>query len=216
MEGEAEFLEIERPTLLRCLDALEEAGVLLRRGNTLRIVPDVLADHILHEASVTSQGRSTGYADSVFDKFGSLCPGEVLRNLSELDWRLRWSGTPASGLLSEVWQKIEHEFKVGTNLERFTMLKLLQDVALNLPDRMLALAEYAMRNPNFQDDETANGNRYMRFTHSDVLRQLPTLLRRISYTLTFLPRCCQLLWELGRDDDRDHQPPSGPRDARAC
>ena len=39
-------------------------------------------------------------------------------------------------------------------------------------------------------------------THSDVLRQLPALLRQISYTLDYLPRCCNLLWELGRDDDR--------------
>ena len=205
LEGEAEFLGIERPTLLRSLDILEEAGVLLRRGNTLRIVPDVLADHILHEASVTSQGRSTGYADRVFDKFRPLCPGEVLRNLSELDWRLRWSGAPASELLSGVWQKIEHEFKAATNLERFTILKLLEDVALNLPDKTLALVEYAMRSPTFKttDDEWPQ---VYEFTHSDVLRQLPTLLRRISYILTYLPRCCQLLWELGRDDDRNLNP----------
>ena len=39
-----------------------------------------------------------------------------------------------------------------------------------------------------------------------MLRRLPTLLRRVSYTLDFLPRCCKLLWELGRDDTRNLNP----------
>ena len=84
LDAEAEFLGIDRPELLRSLGVLEEAGVLLRRGNTLRIVPDVLADHILHQVSITPQGQSTRYADSVFEKFASICPSEVLRNLAEL------------------------------------------------------------------------------------------------------------------------------------
>ena len=39
-----------------------------------------------------------------------------------------------------------------------------------------------------------------------MLRELPTLLRRISYTLDFIPRCFSLLWELGRDDARELNP----------
>ena len=200
LDAEAEFLGIDRPALLRSLGVLEEAGVLLRRGNTLRIVPDVLADHILHEVSVTPQGKSTGYADRAFDKFGSLCPSEVLRNLSELDWRLRLSGAPASELLSGIWQKIEYEFRESSNLERVTILRILEQVALNEPERTLTLVEFAMRNPATKTDDSGWSQLY-EFTHSDVLRHLPTLLRRISYTLNFLPRCCDLLWELGRDDD---------------
>ncbi len=110
LDLKAGVLGIDRPTLLSSLGVLEEAGVLLRRGNTLRIVPDVLADHILHRASITPQGQPTGYADCVFDKFRPLCQDEVMRNLSELDWRLRRSGTEASDLLTGVWQKIEQDF----------------------------------------------------------------------------------------------------------
>ena len=111
LDCEADFLSIDRPTLLHSLGILEEAGVLLRRGNILRIVPDVLADHILHQANVTPQGRPTKYADSVFEKFASLCPSEVLRNLSELDWRLKRSDAQAPDLLSNIWQSIEQEFQ---------------------------------------------------------------------------------------------------------
>src|SRR5207248_325588 len=41
--------------------------------------------------------------------------------------------------------------------------------------------------------------------------KLPGLLKRIGYTLDCLPRCCDLLWELGRDDGR----PTGPNPEHA-
>ena len=205
LDFEAEFLGIDRPGLLLSLGILEEAGVLLRRGNTLRIVPDVLADHILHRVSVTPQGLRTGYADLVFEKFASLCPGEVLRNLSELDWRLRQSGTQASDLLSEIWQSIEQGFQEASNQVRSTILGILQEVAVYQSEKTLELVEYAIRNPATRSEDPEL-SKVFQYTHREVLRQLPTLLRRISYTLDLLPRCCNLLWELGRDDNQDLNP----------
>ncbi len=205
LDFEAEFLGIDRPRLLLSLGVLEQAGVLLRRGNTLRIVPDVLADHILHQVSVTPQGQRTGYADLVFHKFASLCPSEVLRNLSELDWRLRRSGAHASDLLGGVWQSIEQEFQDASNQGRCAILGILEEVAVYQSEKTLELAEYAIRNPATKSDDPELSKIYQ-YTQSDVLGRLPGLLRRISYTLDFLPRCCNLLWELGRDDDRDLNP----------
>ena len=201
LDRQAEFLKIDRPTLLSSLGILEEVGVLLRRGHTLRIVPDVLADHTFHTASVTPQGQPTGYADLVFAQFASLCPSEVLRNLSELDWRLQQSGAHASDLLSRIWQSIYQEFQGASNQGRCMILDILEKVAATQPDRTLELVEYAIRNPTAKQ-ESPEWNQFYEYTHSDVLLQLPTLLRQISYTLKFLPRCCNLLWELGRDNDR--------------
>ena len=201
LDCEAEFLDIVRPRLISSLGILEEAGVLLRRGNTLRIVPDVLADHILHRANVTPQGDMTGYGDRVFDKFASLCPSEVLRNLSELDWRLHRSGAQTSNLLSSIWQSIKQEFQDASNSGRITILGILGKVAVYQPERTLELVEYAIRNPATRAERSEWVQLY-EFTHSDVLRRLPALLRQISYTLDYLPRCCKLLWELGRDNDR--------------
>ena len=205
LDFEADFLSMDRPRLLLSLGVLEEAGVLLRRGNTLRIVPDVLADHILHQVSVTPQGQKTGYADTVFHQFASLCPTEVLRNLSELDWRLRRSSSQASGLLNGIWQNIEQEFQDASNSVRCRILKILEEIAVYQPEKTLELVEYAIRNPA-TTPEDPEWSKVYKFTHSDVLRELPTLLRRISYTLDFIPRCFSLLWELGRDDSRDINP----------
>ena len=202
LDFEADFLGIDRPRLLLSLGVLEEAGVLLRRGNTLRIVPDVLADHILHQVSVTPQGRKTGYADTVFHQFASLCPAEVLRNLSELDWRLRQSGAQASDLLDDVWQSIREEFQDASNSARRSILGILEEIAVYQPEKTLELVEYAIRNPTTTSDDTEWSKVY-NSTHSHVLRELPTLLRRISYTLDFVPHCFSLLWGLGRDDARE-------------
>ena len=205
LECAAEYLGIDCPKLIGSLSALEEAGVLLRRGNTLRIVPDVLADHILHQASITFQGQPTGYADRVFSKFASLCPSEVLRNLSELDWRLRWSGAGAPELLNGIWQGLEREFQEASNAGRCTILRILEEVAVYQPERTLQLVEYAAQNPA-TNPEDPEWSKVYEFSHDDVLRRLPTLLRRVSYTLDFLPRCCKLLWEMGRDDTRNLNP----------
>ena len=205
LDFEADFLGIDRPRVLLSLGVLEEAGVLLRRGNTLRIVPDVLADHILHQVSITPQGQKTGYADTIFHQFGSLCPTEVLRNLSELDWRLRRSGAQATGLLIGIWQSIEQEFQGASNSVRCRILGILEEIAVYQPEKTLELVEYAIRNPATASEDPEWSTVY-KFTHSNVLRELPTLLRRISYTLDFIPRCFSLLWELGRDDVRDLNP----------
>ena len=181
LDSEAKFLNIDRPTLLISLDILEKAGVLLRRGHTLRIVPDVLADHILHKANVTSRGQPTGYADRVYAMFAPLCQSEVLRNLSELDWRLRRSGAQASDLLSSIWQGIMQNFQEASNLGRSRTLEKLAKVAVYQPERTLELVEYAIRNPGTETG-SLDWPQFYGNIHSDVLRQLPDLLRQISYT----------------------------------
>ena len=214
LDCEAEFLGTDRPSLLLYLDILEEAGVLLRRGNTLRIVPDVLADHIIHQANVTSQGQPTGYADCVFDKFASLCLSAVLRNLSELDWRLRQSGVQASRLLSNIWQRIEQGFQDASNLGRSMILGTLNEVAVYQPERTLELVEYAIRNPA---PESGSPERVRLYgdTHSDVLRQLPTLLRQISYQPRFSSSLLRPPMGIGKGQRPKPQLQYRPRDSRA-
>ena len=198
----AQFLHTDTVALLRAIGILVESGVLLRRGRTLRITPDVLADHILHRACLTPQGQPTGYAFQIFEKFASVCPSEVLRNLAELDWRIHQAGDKAVDLLAEVWQTIEEVFRTATNSGRCRILDILKETAYYQPGRMAALVEFAMRNPaKMREDESIS--RIYPWNHGDVLGRLPRLLQHISYTLEYLPRCCDLLWELGRDDNRE-------------
>ncbi|MHA2068018.1 MAG: hypothetical protein ACXABY_26955, partial [Candidatus Thorarchaeota archaeon] len=200
-QAAAQFLNTNRLTLVSTIGILEESGVLLRRGYTLRIIPDVLGDHILYEASLTTQGQTTGYAQAVFEQFDSVCPGETLQNLAELDWRIHQTSDKETNLLVDIWQGIEEEFKRAPNSGRCHILAILKKVALSQPRRVLSLVEYVMHNPS-TIPEVEKLSRLYQYTHADVLNELPELLREIGYTLECLPRCCDLLWELGRDDGR--------------
>jgi|GEM_PF-1332915 len=201
LETFAKFLGVDQVSLVESLGILESAGILLRRGNTLRITPDVLADHILHRACQTPQGAKTGYAEKVFETFGPVCPSAVLRNLAELDWRISQADGAESDLLNEVWHNIEEEFKSANNAGRSHILDLLSEVAYYQPRRIMSLVEYAIQNPTSTPDDPQYTALNL-YSHERLLYKLPPLLREMSYTLEYLPRCCDLLWQLGRDDDR--------------
>ena len=70
------------------IDALLQAGLVVAVGRFRRIVPDVLADHILHKACVDSEGGSLSRAEALLERYGDLSLRNLLRNLAELDWRL--------------------------------------------------------------------------------------------------------------------------------
>ena len=202
----AQFLGISTAQLLGALDVLEEAGVLIRRGKALRITPDVLADHLLEDACLTRSGQPTGYGRQVYDAFGSEHQIRVFANLAELDWRRRASGRPVVDLLTNIWSEIEEDFRTASPFRRLTILKALDDVAFYQPGPSLRIVELAISHPSAAED----GGEYRVFgssiSNESVLRELPRLLRRIAYHPEYTSRCCDLLWQLGRDDQRELNP----------
>jgi len=198
LECMAEFLDRRLSDLLRDLGILEESGVLLRKGDTLRITPDVLSDNVLHNTCLTRGGRPTGYAEEVFNAFSAVAPKEMLGNLAELDWRVRASGQEESDLLDPIWGQIEGAFEQGGLPGRVRLLELISDVSYYQPARTLALVERAMHEPLEPDGDIG----LYTFTQADVEEKLPGLLRMIAFNAEFLPRCLDLLWQLGRNDGR--------------
>lgn len=202
IKAAAEFLRIEIDKFIKYVEILDEKGILLKRGYSLRITPDVLADHILHKACITNKGIPTGYAQKIFEKFKSICLTEVLQNLAELDWRIRQGEGKETNLLTDIWQSIQLEFQNASNYDRGTLLDNLNKVAYYQPRRTLELVEFAMRNPA----KVQENDKFADFDDDWVRYKLPDLLQKISYTIDYLPRCCDVLWELGRNDNRDLNP----------
>lgn len=203
----SKFLKIEESKLIRSIGILEESGILLRRGYSLRITPDVLSDHILFDSCIAFNGQSTGYAKRIFDEFWSTFPKNILLNLSELDWRVK-SENESMNLLDEFWNIIENEFKNGSHSKRAEILKYMDQVAYRQPDRVLELIEYAIRNP-FKGEDDVKLPRGYEYTQQSVLSVLPNLLKQIAYNLDYLPRCCDILWKLGKNEK--YRPPNfGP------
>jgi hypothetical protein len=204
----ARFVKAELPDVTRVLGRLEEAGVLLRGGGLVRIVPDVLADHLLHRECVTAAGQPTRYADVVFAAFERASGARVLQNMAELDWRRRAvvaaGSTPSVPipLLDRIWAHIKARFERASNSERAHLLEALRDIAYLQPEPLLSIVEYPIRHPSTVA-ERAVAALFVEWDHARVLEHLPPILQQISHYRDYLTRCCEILWHLGRDDGRD-------------
>lgn len=194
----ADILGIDKPTVINLIATLEQCGVLLRRGNSLRIVPDVLSDHLLRKACLTESGQPTGYADLIYEKSIAFGIDGVLRNLAELDWRVA-QARRGPNLLNRIWSQIERQFRNGSNSERCMLLESIHKIAYYQPERSLPLVEFALRSPARKKDRKTIASYYR---PEQVLHQLPKIIQVIGHNLDYLPRCCELLWQLGRDDKR--------------
>ncbi len=205
----SKFLNIESYELIRIIDLMETTGILIRRGNSVKITPDVLSDHILHNTCLTTRGQSTGYANRVFQVFWDYSPQNLLLNLSELDWRVK-QVVESDNLLSEIWVEIENNFKESSISRRQKILGYIERVAIFQPARALNIVELTI---NFTseglDDKESISNSQL--TPNTVLYRLPPILENISHHLEYLTRCCEILWKLGKNDRRQfNNHPSHP------
>jgi hypothetical protein len=201
IEAVSTFLKVEPRAMFRALDELEQSGALIRRGSSLRITPDVLSDHILHQACIASRGEITGYALLIFDTFRHLFSKSILRNLAELDWRIQRTDKLATDVLSHIWERMCAEFKDSSHWGRCQILDVLSNVAFYQPARTLDLIKFAIREPATVEEDQGIG-KYFSSTHERVVQRLPRLLRDIGYNLDYLQQCCDILWKIGRDDSR--------------
>lgn len=183
----------------RLMGELEQVGLLTRRGGRLRLVPDVFADHLLASACLTPQNRPTGFAERVFQVFHDICPERVLRNLAELDWRVRSAGGEETQLLAGMWASIGEAFRTGTSGVRVRIIDSVMDAAYYQPRQVLELARMAIHSPAAAGNSTLDGARY---SHEQLLEHLPELLRRCAYSPETLSECLDLLWRLGVTETR--------------
>jgi hypothetical protein len=197
------FLKVRVDELGEALRAMEDAGVLLRRGRMLRVTPDVLADSVLEDACLHPGGASTGYAERVHEAFRDAAPGALLRNLAELDWRRARGGAAAGGerLLRDIWDEMEAEFRAAGVARRAEMIRELGVVAYYQPGPALRLVRMAQPSPAFW---AGPGEAQI------LARVVPPVLGTIAYNLDYTEDCCDLLWQLARDQPLNALDPQDP------
>ena len=208
LDTASDFLQIDKITLKKQLGILEESGILLRKGNRLRITPDVLADHILHKACLTPQGIATGYARSIFEKFRDGFSSQVVYNLAELDWQIKFEGEQRSNqLVSDILKELEREFRDSPASDQYSLLENVNGIAYHQPAYALGIVQFVMRHP--ADTVPPEGQVPLyNVKHEHLLAKLPKILRKISFHIEYVTICCNLLWNLGRNDPkRPHNSP---------
>jgi hypothetical protein len=182
------------------LAALDEAGLLLRRGETFRVVPDLLGDWLLARRSYgPGDSTSTGYIDRVHH----VVRGAALANLIINAGRMEWQKQKAVvGLLDGLWEAVRAEFEAGDADTRLAILDVLAQVAFFQPRRCLAMVCWALDHPpehaQSDDDASLTSRSALKSIHDRVCQ----VLRAIAHRPEHLPEAANLLWQLASSDMR--------------
>ncbi|MGW6879495.1 hypothetical protein ACWGEU_04405 [Streptomyces goshikiensis] len=195
----------------RHLETLENAGVVLRHGTTVRLVPDLLGDALLaKEARHRSTGLPTGYLSRAMEAGQGSALANLVVNTGRVEWQQQ-QGTGAGRLIEPLWEQITAAFRAADAPERVSLLEVVSKVAFFQPRRSIALATWALDNPC--EPATMEGGFGLTHTWTDtsVRHALVPVLQAAAHSLEFLPQAATLLWRLGRDDKRPlHRYPSHP------
>ncbi|MCM2389715.1 helix-turn-helix domain-containing protein [Streptomyces albipurpureus] len=186
------------------LDALQHSGIVVRRGASMRISPDLLGDALLAEASIDPHdGSSTGYLRDVRNHASGDALANALINAGRVDWQRSGPGSRRGDVLDPLWSVLESEFKQAGAWTRTTLMRLLVKIAPFQPQRALHLTRWALANPTEQDDRPSEINWVPgQFSHADVLGEVPRVLAAVAVDLDQVRGVYDLLWSLGRDDER--------------
>src|SRR6185437_2249122 len=104
-------------------------------GDSVRVVPDMLGDVLLGQASYDDR---TGKATSFIKRAHATGAGTPLQHLvvnaSRMDWHLR-DGVPIGGdIVGQLWATLQAELLQADYDEQVALLKLLARIAYYQPD----------------------------------------------------------------------------------
>jgi DNA-binding Lrp family transcriptional regulator len=131
----------------RMLDGLLASGLVVRTGRGLRVVPDLLADHLVRRACFELGGerRITSLAEAIQKEFApviSCATGlHVIRNLGEAEAQ---QGDADGVLVEPFWQEFKRQFEGAQLWMRAHLLQEWAFFAVAQPKRSLALARLAV------------------------------------------------------------------------
>jgi hypothetical protein len=134
----AEFCGMTAIELLRLSQDLHDRGALVTRGGRTRIVPDVLADHILEEQAVIGP-HDTGFTRELWDAFGDTHRDRLVVELAELDWRLQRQDKPSA--FAPVWHTVTQRLTDASLEDLYAALSWLPRLAVTQPRLLIDTLE---------------------------------------------------------------------------
>jgi transcriptional regulator with XRE-family HTH domain len=186
---------------------MEEAEVLVRRGHSLRIAPDLLGDVILTDAAVhLPSGTSTGYTDRVLAHADGDCLLHLFVNFCRVEWQVSAGYSASVPLAASLWPVVRARFRAGDTETRLRLLQVLRNVAFFQPAETIDLVQEIMTSLVADTESPDDG------AHADdqavdqrIVRTLPQILENAAYAPEYLRPAADLLWTLAQHDER---PPS--------
>ncbi|MGW4625168.1 hypothetical protein [Streptomyces rubiginosohelvolus] len=186
-------------TVLRAqLARLVNGGVLTRRGNSHRILPDLLGDVLLAEAAIDpGSGAPTTFLERVLAHADGEALTNLLVNTGRVDWQ--WSRLRPMGRspVEPLWRLLESAYRDGSPDMRSSLLKIVRRIAAFQPRRALDLVRPVV-------DAGPDSARH-------VLDDVPPVLAAAAQDPDHLGEALDQLWKVGQYDTRP--PHSTPQSA---
>lgn len=205
----AELVGIRYSRISHHLRSLEDSGVLIRRGDSLRIVPDLLGDVVLADACFDKRtGVDSGYLSEVLAAATGDALANAFVNISRVDWQVGHLLTPAA---APFWNLIQQDLEKQEIETHLKVLALLKQVASFRPTPAINAVRWILDHPIEEISSAIDTPSIFRLAWRHVLDEIPAVLRAASYTLEGLPAACGVLWELAQQDHRPtNQYPNHP------
>jgi transcriptional regulator with XRE-family HTH domain len=206
---EAEFLEtltgvsgLSEDSILDVVDELEDLGLAIRRGTTVRVVPDLLGDAILERALVSRSGIVKQFARKLAERAGGQALAHALRNVSIIDWHRR-TNLP-SDLADVLWAALTDHAERSPNSERIELTKRASAVAAVSPRRAIAFVDRLFAAPAPDEPDPWGGvfGPPRSITHQSLTYAAAPLIASAGHELEQLPHSMRLLFEIGKGDTR--------------
>lgn len=196
-------------TLHNTLDRLEDLGLILRNGQSVRIVPDLLGEAVLERALVSRGGSDKQVAASLAQLARGMALTNAIRNVSVIDWRRR--SNHESALADVLWSALNVAVVASPNSERKRLASAVAAVAAVHPARALELARTVLEHPAGDELDPLStmwgGTGFL--THEDCKRALGPLVRNAAHNQTHLEEAMQILRDIAAGDSRPTDRTSG-------
>ncbi|MET7425039.1 AAA family ATPase [Dactylosporangium sp. NPDC005555] len=184
---------------------LESAGVLLRRGDAVRIVPDLLGDAVLTQAIAdVRSGSGIGYLERLLPATSGDALLHLVLNASRVDWNVRTRASePRPSLVDALWDALVIHYEVAEYQEQLAILRRLQHVTFYRPSALWNISRLAYSSAMAAGEGSA--------ARAKILDMLPPVLERSALDFDRFDDSVDLLWTLaqqrGKADQNDFDHP---------
>lgn len=191
---------------------LEDAGLVLRRSDAVRVVPDMLGDIVLGQTAYDDRAdRATHFLPRAQAASSGAPLQHLLVNASRMDWQVRDGASTRTDMVGNLWTTLHDEVVNGSLEQQLELLKLAAKVAYYQPQPALKLVEAVLAADANQTETLPVENSMWTTSRQDVVHAVAPVLRNVAYHLHYLRPALNLLWSLAQDDKRPtNQHPDHP------
>ena len=181
-------VNIEKHDLKSILDDFQRHGFIVKIGNRLRVVPDILADYILLKHSVNSSNESTGFIDVLLKRYGKSHLRNLLVNISELEHY-------SSAKLAEgIWASINKKTKKCDNKDLCSALETIEPVAYYSPNEVYGIISKILEGEI--EVEIDKGESSESYEIRRIANLIISILGKLGERPKFTKRACLELWKI--------------------